>query len=480
MGATFDEESAPRERQPAAAGNGAVWALEDGDMQAGAQRSLQEISAEFEAARALLREAFRIAPEEALPIVRLAQVAQETQAEAERELAALRQAAAPAPEIVRTLIVQCAGILAALPEASVVEVLRGGLKRVQHPDGRVSLRVRGRAVKFARLADLLRLDAGPDEERCAIILRDGDRAFAILVEEAYGAEEVTLEEGRRSRVVAGAAMLSDGDAMLLLDVSGLAAAIGSRAISERSPKEEARRVPLLVFRGTRGAVEAAPLWLISRVEPLEEAVDVDGVWMAAQRTGLIPTLDSRGASVKAAAGASLLVFARGAEEVALVAAEIIETAECFADAPLQRAGAVGALQLNGRAAALVEIDALWRALEPPDLARELTPELAPEAFPELSDAPRILVVGRAFARLAVCLPACDLTFEGEPEAALTRHDAGERFELIIVDAESVTGQRVMRVLSRAAAWRDIPILALPRDGDEAELVAAIEDAISAV
>jgi two-component system chemotaxis sensor kinase CheA len=433
------------------------------------RKSLAQISAEFERARAHLKQAFKIAPEAARPLDRLARLAGELAAPSYEPEAEQGQASAPA------LIVECAGVLAAIPEHCVVEVIgKGALSRAEDAGGRLTLRLRGRALKLAALADLLRLDGASArrDEACVVVARAGQSVFGLVVDRVLGAEEVAVEPRAlsHSKLFAGAAVLSDGAAILLLNMKGVAAAAGFGRL--RAPasawraNEAAERVALLVFRGAGGALQAAPLSLVARVETAEELALVDGRWTIAD--GTIPVLAAGGSPAKPPEGqaSQLVIFARDGREIALLTEEILEVAECFADAPLQYGS--GGLSLNGRATELIDIDLLWRAAEKADRTR----------------ARRVLVMDHSAygpIHLAPLLAQAgyEVTLEAEPEAALMRHDRGERFDIILADMQGAGASRMIGALKRARDWRAVPVFALDRAAFDADaLVAAMDDALA--
>jgi CheY-like chemotaxis protein len=430
-------------------------------------------SAEFERARADILEAFKIAPADAAkPFDRLARLAGELQ----EMRTASPPSSDPAPASARmpVLIVECAGALVALPGRSIVEMLpKGAPRRIELDEGRATLEVRGRVLEVAVLADVLSLNPSRQsaEDGRVIVARAGAAVFCLLVDRVFGADDVAVAPRKlaRSTLFSGAAILSDGSQIVLIDMKGVAAAAGvGRLRAEpprRAPSPSAERVALLVFRSTDGAVQAAPLSIVARIQAAEDVECVDGRWMTGRGDRLIPVLSGDGRSIKPPDGAKVIVLARDGREIALAAAEVFEVAESFADAPLT---AAGGLTINGRAAELIDVNFLWRAAEgdaEPDAPAPRALVMDESAFGEIHLAPLLTHAGY------------EVAIAADPEAALARHDRGERFDLILVHAGADTPP-MLAALRRARDWRDVPVLGLDRaQFDARALLLSMQEAL---
>jgi two-component system chemotaxis sensor kinase CheA len=105
-------------------------------------------------------------------------------------------------------------------------------------DGRNILVLQGRQVPVVFLADLLRLGGEPSateakENPIAVVLVDGERQVAFLVDQVIGNQEIVVkplgERLRQVRYVSGGSVLPDGDLALILNASELIA--GSFALA---------------------------------------------------------------------------------------------------------------------------------------------------------------------------------------------------------------------------------------------------------
>jgi two-component system chemotaxis sensor kinase CheA len=100
------------------------------------------------------------------------------------------------------------------------------------------LDVRDRTISIARLADALGLADRREHGRrdVAVVLEDGDRRAAVIVDELVGMQEVVIKPLGPAfadvRGIAGAAVLGDGHVGLILDPGSLIALIDGPAMPE--------------------------------------------------------------------------------------------------------------------------------------------------------------------------------------------------------------------------------------------------------
>jgi two-component system chemotaxis sensor kinase CheA len=365
---------------------------------------------------------------------------------------------APDHARLQAFIVECGGVHMAISARNVLEII--AKPRIDNADGGLVATVRGRALPVAPLARLLKLGVAADARADAALLvaRVGETVFGLLVDRTFGPEAIEVEPRALSPMFSGAALLPDGAAIVFVNMKAAAAQMRALRAEEppkaRARKDSATRVALLVFRGLGGAMQAAPLSLVQRIEPVEEG----------EGESALPAVQSDGAPVKPAAGQQLLVFARDGREVGLVAEEVFEVVESFTDAPLQQAGAAGGLMLNGCATELVDVNQLFDAIETPAPAqggRVLA--LDQGSFSDVALAPLLAEAGY------------ELVIETAPEAALRRAERGERFDHILVDASQA--EIWLSVLRRARAWRGTPVLGFePEDFDAEALLAGLAGA----
>ena len=225
--------------------------------------------------------------------------------------------------IIPALTVRCAGDRYAIPQVSLVELVRlegdgeGAGKGIEQLSGAPVLRLRGNLLPLVHLREelgvtgpdplshpdqVIGIDAaqisesagkaatsgqkgtdGPDRPGRAatfiVVLQAEDRQFGLVVDEVLDTEEIVVKPlGTQLKGLAGyagATILGDGRVALILDALALAQqanvlnASRSRAVTERqSALDDARAVaePLLVVALDDGRRMAIPLAMVTRLE----------------------------------------------------------------------------------------------------------------------------------------------------------------------------------------------------------------------
>jgi two-component system, chemotaxis family, sensor kinase CheA len=198
--------------------------------------------------------------------------------------------------IIPALIVQCAGDRYAIPQVSLVELVRlegediG--KRIELVQGAPVYRLRGNLLPLLYLHRELRLEeARPattrDEALRAVnivVLQADDRQFGVVVEGVNDTEEIVVKPlGKQLKelaVFAGATTMGDGKVALILDVLGLAqrAHVVSKRrerptveVAGQTAEQSGQRQTLLLFEGVQGERMALPLARVARLEKFTRA-----------------------------------------------------------------------------------------------------------------------------------------------------------------------------------------------------------------
>ena len=131
---------------------------------------------------------------------------------------------------------------------SILRVLPMAADDIVSAGGRNFLVRQGRQVPVVFLADLLRLGGEPTareakENPIAVVLVDGERQVAFLVDQVFGNHEIVVkplgERLRQVRYITGAAVLPDGDLALILNASELIS--GSLALAPSQFSADALR-----------------------------------------------------------------------------------------------------------------------------------------------------------------------------------------------------------------------------------------------
>jgi two-component system chemotaxis sensor kinase CheA len=129
----------------------------------------------------------------------------------------------------RVLLLQRHSEAYAVPLASVLATLRVERRDLHEIDRRTFLRFRSRLVPAYDLAQLLGIPVagGAETPALCVVLEDGARASALLVDAVLGQQEVVLKDldptFGRPVGIAGATVLADGHVAMVLDARALAA-----------------------------------------------------------------------------------------------------------------------------------------------------------------------------------------------------------------------------------------------------------------
>ncbi len=212
--------------------------------------------------------------------------------------------------IVSVILVRSGGQRFALPQASVVELVRLGRGNnelgIEKLHGVPVYRLRGRLLPLVTLSEELGLaTAGTGSEESIIVLQGDNRQFGLLVDSIDDSQEIVVKPlGRRLTGLpfAGATILGDGSITLILDVFrvGLSAGVvtdgRARALSAdpsmpSAPAPGLRRV--LLLQGADDERMALDLSRVSRLESLQRGrIERVGDSLVVQYRGeILPMID---------------------------------------------------------------------------------------------------------------------------------------------------------------------------------------------
>jgi two-component system chemotaxis sensor kinase CheA len=387
--------------------------------------------------------------------------------------------------IVSALIVESCGERFAVPQISVVELVRASEDsehRIERIKGAPVLRLRDRLLPLISLERLLRLDrpAGTDtEEHFIVVTQVGTYSFGIMVDRVFDTEEIVVKPVapilRHLTLFSGNTILGDGSVIMILDPNGIATSSGEIAVTDSAHGEtiaarDSRATDtttLLVFRAGGGTPKAVPLSLVARLEEIDLAtVEYShGRPMVQYREKLMPLIPIDGDQQLAETGRRpVLVFADGDHTMGLVVDEIIDIVEDRLNVELtsSRAGFMGSAIIAGRATDLLDAGHF--------LTQAYSDWFGPP--PNQMQGPRarskrvLLVDDSAFFRnlLSPLLSVAgyDVTTAESAHDALGLCEAGEPFDVIVSDIEmpGMNGFEFVRAVRADPRWRDTPMVAL--------------------
>jgi len=389
--------------------------------------------------------------------------------------------------IVAALIVESCGEKFAVPQISVLELVRASSRseyNIEVINESPVLRLRNRLLPLVHLGDLLKLSSGGlrnlDEETFIIVAQVGTYSFGIIVDRVFDTEEIVVKPTapilRDIPFYSGNTILGDGSVIMILDPNGIANAIG--AIS--GPGEEAsanehedvvggeggERVSMLIFRAGGDELKAVPLALVARLEEIEmKDVEISHNQRMVQYRGqlmpLVPFHDHQ--EWKGDGRQAVLVFTEQERSMGLVVDEIVDIVEdrlkveITADMP----GLIGSGVIDGKATDII------------DAGYYLT-----QAFPDwfgggresasglISGKSVLLVDDSPFFRnlLAPILSVAgfNVTTAESATHALQLRDKGDAFDVIVSDIEmpEMDGFTFAEEVRKDPRWGGVPMVAL--------------------
>jgi two-component system chemotaxis sensor kinase CheA len=388
--------------------------------------------------------------------------------------------------IMAALIVEAAGQRFAIPQYSVIELVRTGKAKghqVELINDTAVLRLRDKLLPLIDLAQLLNLEGAQTMlERLAnsiltvVVIQVGARLFGVLVDSVFRTEEIVVKPMssllRDVDIFSGNTILGDGSVIMIVDPNALGSIVGSvegqaeavSAVPAAASAVEGDKTALLLFRVAGSpAMKAVPLSLITRLEEIElsQIEKCDGEDVVQYRGALMPLVYMQGEIVCRADGVQpVLVFTEEGRPVGLAIDEIVDIVEERLDLELrtETPGVIGAAIIKGKATEIVDVSHY--------LGQGLGAGLSPKPD-EHSRAIRLLLIDDSqFFRnmLAPLLRASgyDVTLAASAEEALTLKDKGAGFDLIVSDLDmpGMDGIALAERIKADPKWGKIPLIAL--------------------
>ena len=306
--------------------------------------------------------------------------------------------------IMPALIVRASGERYAIPQSNVVELVRLGSSAsrtdIQMFREAAVYRLRGDSVPLVALDVVLGTSSPPIDpatdpnERAAtiVVLHVDGRKFGVIVDDVDDTQEIVIKPLGDSlkplSMFAGATIMGDGRAILILDVPGFAAyacvlAEGRplRAAPDSVPAAGARdeKRSLLLFAGDDEARMAVPVAGVLRLEVFtsdaversegRDVVQYRGDIMPLVRLAqLLPERRREPRHPPAASGADdrvhVIVYANGDRQVGLVVNRVLDTIEYTPSdlRPPTRRGTIGSVVVQGRITEILDVEQICAAL----------------------------------------------------------------------------------------------------------------------
>ncbi len=211
--------------------------------------------------------------------------------------------------IIPALVVTCGGLRYAIPQVSLVELVR--LERehgqlIEDIQGVPVYRLRGNLLPLVYLHQELGVEArGHSDAINIVVLQADQRQFGLVVEGISDTEEIVVKPlGKQLKGItayAGATIMGDGKVALILDAMGLAqkahvVAEGSKSVESENPggaddSRAGERHTLLIFSTGENTRMAVPLSMVARLEEFgRDQIEYSGGKEVVQYRGEIMSL----------------------------------------------------------------------------------------------------------------------------------------------------------------------------------------------
>jgi two-component system chemotaxis sensor kinase CheA len=395
--------------------------------------------------------------------------------------------------IVSALIVEAAKERFAIPQISVVELVRArrdpqnstgtsGESLIERINDTPVLRLRNRLLPLVSLTELLQLGVEETGGGAAhvVVAQVGQHMMGIIVDRVFDTEEIVVKPVapilRHVTMFSGNTILGDGSVIMILDPNGIARGTGVGAGSESRLMQSARveaqsssdKTAMLLFRAGGSPRMGVPLGLVARLEDIpREKIELScGSSVTQYRGKLMPLIAIDGSVEQDKPTQPLLVFAEGERIMGLMVDEIIDVVDDKLNIELagSRPGLLGTAVIGGAATDVLDTG-YWLTQAWQDWFRGV-PQGA--AFVQKhvlmvddSDFFRQLMVptlGAAGFRVTAVSSAAE---------ALRLRDAGSRFDAIISDIEmpGMDGLGFARAIRAGGPWSDVPLIALTAHSD---------------
>ncbi len=384
--------------------------------------------------------------------------------------------------IVAALIVEAGGHRFAIPQLSVVELVRarsGSEHRIERIKDTRVLRLRDKLLPLVGLSHLLGLekDAGDINGGFIVVTQVGSQTFGIVVDGVFHTEEIVVKpmssKLRHIAMFSGNTILGDGSVIMIIDPNGVAQAFGNTVTSQlaaaqptdgRDAASDEASTSLLVFRAGSSQPKAVPLSLITRLEEIDaHKIELsNGRHMVQYRGHLMPLVSmSDDVRVKGEGAQSLLVFSDGSRSMALVVDEIVDIVDDNLDIQVasDNPGVLGSAIIRGQATEIIDVghflplafEDWFRRKEQPVQHRTRTVLL-------VDDSPFFLNM------LTPVLQAAGyvVTAVSSAHEALAMLKEGRAFDVAITDIEmpDMNGFQFAEIVRADPRTADLPVIAL--------------------
>ncbi|MHC2433992.1 hybrid sensor histidine kinase/response regulator [Bradyrhizobium sp. USDA 4451] len=385
--------------------------------------------------------------------------------------------------IVSALIVEAGGDRFAIPQLSVVELVRARANsehRIERIKDTAVLRLRNKLLPLIHLKKLLKIDDGATtsdaENGFIVVTQVGSQTFGIVVDGVFHTEEIVVKpmstKLRHIDMFSGNTILGDGAVIMIIDPNGIAKALGASGSSAHDMADDSANAhaasgeqltSLLVFRAGSSQPKAVPLGLVTRLEEIAtDKIELsNGRYMVQYREQLMPLVQMAGVEVQSQGAQPILVFADDGRSMGLVVDEIIDIVEERLNIEVagSQDGILGSAVIKGQATEVIDVGHFLPMAFADWFSRK-------EMRPSASAQSVLLVDDSAFFRnmLAPVLKAAGYKVRTAPNAqeGLAALRSGQAFDVVLTDIEmpEMNGFEFAENIRSDHNLNQLPIIAL--------------------
>lgn len=387
--------------------------------------------------------------------------------------------------IVSALIIESGGERFAIPQISVLELVRAASdseNRIEKINETPVLRLRNRLLPLVFMNSILGLrnKVSDSDEMFIVVSQVGAFIFGIVVDQVYDTEEIVVKPVapilKNIPVYSGNTILGDGSVIMILDPNGIANLISEQRIDdeedssvEDTVKSSHNRESMLIFSAGNATPKAVPLSLVARLEDvLIDTIEYsEGKPTVQYRNKMMPLLfiDQHG-TLKKDGRQPLLVFNDADLTMALVVDEILDIieAELEIDLSSERNGRVGSAIISGRVTEIIDVGHYFKMAFKEFLKRPAERSLNADV---LAKNKKLLLVDdstffQTMLKPILIAAGYEVTTAPDVRTALKLREDGEVFNIIISDIEmpGQSGFDFAQTVREGGLWSEIPMIAL--------------------
>lgn len=394
--------------------------------------------------------------------------------------------------IVSALVVECSGERFAIPQISVLELVRTSSiseNSIEMINDAPILRLRNRLLPLVSLHDHLSLGERKvdleNDELFIVVTQVGTYTFGIIVDRVFDTEEIVVKPVapilRHISLFSGNTILGDGSVIMILDPNGIAATTGEVAMGNEAQgtnvatSASGETTSILVFHAGGDELKAVPLALVARLEEVDVTkIEYSGKNPVVQYRGqLMPLIPIDPEHVWKEEGRQpVLVFTDKDHSMGLVVDEIVDIVEDHLNIELasERDGFVGSAVISGKATDLIDAGYYLTKAFPDWFGRA---ESATAYGDDKIGGPRVLLVDDSpFFRnlLTPILSVAGYRVKTAENAkkALELRSAGIVFDAIVSDIEmpEMNGFEFAEAVRSDTRWQNTPMVAMSSHATE--------------